>query len=106
MIGEFLRLTWNEVQDSEYRFKSNNAKHVIQLEGTEIGGPLGSLLLTYYNLHTGTPMIAVWRVEGEDVTGIEDVKGFRHVREFLKDADGKKSTETVYIEDYIGKALD
>ncbi len=106
MLKEFLRMTWGQVQDSEYQFKSNNAKHVIQLEGTEIGGPPGSLLLTYYNLHTGAPMIAVWRTEGEDVTGIEDADGFRFWREYLKDNNGDKYTETVYLEDYVGKALD
>lgn len=106
MLGEFLKMSWGEVQESDYFFKSHNAKHVVQIEGPELGGPSGSVLLTYYNLHTGTPMIAVWRTEGEDLTGIEGVAGFRHMREIHNDNDNGKWTETVYIEESIGTALD
>lgn len=106
MLKEFLKLSWDDVQDSNYLFKSHNAKHVVQIEGPELGGPLGSMLLTYYNLNTGLPMIAMWRTEGEDLMGIEDVEGFRFMRETHNGRDGEKWTETVYIEESIGTALD
>ena len=105
MLRDFLSMTWDDVQSSEYYFKSNNQKHVVQIEGSEIGERESALFLVYYNLYTGVPMVAVMRVDGDENTPVSSIEGFRHVKEVLPDEDGKKSIEVVYIEDSIDKAL-
>lgn len=104
-LKEFLSMPWDAALRSDYMFKSNVIKHVIQLEGTEIGGPEGSMLLVYYNLYTGTPMVAVWHVDGEVNEESEVIDGFRGVKEIHESGTENAYTETVYIEDSIGAAL-
>ena len=105
MLKEFAQYSWDEIQESEYVFKSNVQKHVIQIKGSELGDTKDSILLAYYNVYTGTPMILIYRVDGEDLGPVEDIVGFKAVKETSRGADGEKSTETVYIEDAMHMAL-
>lgn len=106
MLNEYAKMTWDDVQDSNYQFKCNNIKHVIQISGEELGGPTGSLLLTYYNLYTGLPMIMVWNVDGEDVGPIEDVEGYKANKNFNRTGGVIESTEITYISNEICEVLD
>lgn len=105
MLREFLSMTWDDVQKSDYYFKSNIQKHVVQIDGSEIGEAESALFLIYYNLYTGVPMVAVMRMDGGEDTPVKSIDGFRHVKEVLPNEDGKSSIEVVYIEDSIDKAL-
>lgn len=104
MLREFAKLSWDQIQDSEYVFKSNVQKHVVHMAGKELGDDKDSTVLTYYNFYTGMPMIIVYRIEGIYEGGVEDIEGFRAVKEFRKDDDGNY-TETTYIENVMHEAL-
>lgn len=105
MLNELLKNTWDQMMDSEYFYKSNIQKHVIQMDGSELGDERSSMILIYYNVYTQTPMICIYHVNGDVDFEPEKVNGFRAVKETGTDEDGNQYTEYVYLEDAMREAL-
>lgn len=106
MLSEFLKMSWNDVMNSDYLFKSNNVKHVIQIRGSELNGPSDVVLLVYYNMYTDFPMVAVSVRDGHYEDPIEEIPGFNIARNYIKDDEGKEETQVVYIAEEINELLD
>lgn len=104
MLSKLLELSWTQIMDSDYVFKSNNAKHVVQLDGDEVGIS-NAVVLIYYNLMTQEPMLCIIHEDGESKRVVESVNGFKATKEVLINEDGEKYTETVYIDNAMRQAL-
>lgn len=104
MLSEVLRLSWAQIMESDYLFKSNNARHVVQLDGDEVGIK-SAVVLIYYNLMTQEPMLCVVHEDIESHEAPEVIDGFRATREVINDEDGEPYTETVYIDNKMRQAL-
>lgn len=105
MLGKFLKLTWNDVIESEYVYKSNTFRHVIEIEGKEfLEKDSDCLVLVYYNVYTGKPMIALLHYGR---TGIEpeQVEGY-FIRKDEANEDGSFVTEFMYLAQEIKDALE
>lgn len=104
MLKDVLKLSWEELMDSELDFKSNNVKHVAQFDG-ECVGVSGGIVLIYYNLMTGTPMLCIVNKDGRDTMQEQDVPGFRATKEVSQNEDGEWYTEIVYLDNAMRQAL-
>lgn len=76
MYDKILSMLWDEIYNSDYEFKSNTEKHVIEIKGNQFESSDDSLFLIYYNVYTGEPMVIMQRydrmgVEIELPSGIE-----------------------------------
>lgn len=105
MLADFLKLTWDEVLRSDYEFKSNNPRRVIQIRGAELNCPSDAVLLVYYNVYTNTPMIVVSIRKGHHDEPMECIPGFRVTRDYIHDIEGNEETQVVYIENTLDDAI-
>ncbi len=107
MLKDFLKLTWNEVMDSDYYYKSNTAKHVIQIAGSEIGDDYIPVILIYYNYYTGRPMVVTLRCKPEHESLLPEIEGFNRTKETNDfDEDGENDLQVVYVENSTFNALE
>lgn len=105
MLAEFLKKTWTEVNASEYDFKSNTFKHVIEIDGSELREGDDSLILVYYNVYTNMPMIVLQHYHRK-IESSEKVLGYHSTVNEGVDENGEDFTEIVYIAEEIKTALD
>ena len=105
MLNEFLKKTWAEVVSSDYDFKSNTFKHVIEIDGNELKEGDDSLILVYYNVYTNLPMIILQHYHRKGVE-TEVVAGYHSTVNEGVDENGEDFTEIVYIAEEIKTALD
>lgn len=107
MFSEFLKLTWDEILDSNYQIKSNSFRHVIEISGSEfLKKDSDCLILVYYNVYTGKPMIALMHygrtgIEPEQVDGY-----FIRKDEGVDEGEGTPITEFMYLSQDIKDALE
>ena len=103
MLQEVLKMDWDTIQQSDYRYKSNIFKHVVQIKGSEFGEPSISIMLIYYNVYTGMPMLAVARMKQRGAE-LPDVEGYKKTRE-----DGNEEqmcyTDYTFVAEAIMEAL-
>lgn len=71
-----LNLSWNEMMNADYSYKSNTHHKVVEFEkGSEIQGYCDdSVILIYYNMYTSLPMILIEKVPSGIPLTKEDVK--------------------------------
>lgn len=68
MYDILLSKTWDDMMESEYMFKSNTEKHVIDIRGDEFVDGDKSLIVVFYNLLKGIPMVILQRYPYAGVT--------------------------------------
>lgn len=61
MYEKLLSMTWDQMMESDYCFKSNAARKIIQINGSEFDKNDDSIIIVYYNVYTGNPMILTQR---------------------------------------------
>lgn len=107
MYAKLLSMTWGEVMQSDYIFKSNTEKRVIQIFGKEFVKGDTSLILVYYNVYYNTPMLLIQRYDKVGLSlDLPKIKGFnKHCTEDV-DTDGTHYTEVVYISEDLQKSLE
>ena len=109
MYSKLLSMSWHDIMESDYIFKSNFEKHVIQIYAKEITEDNNddSIILVYYNIFTGNPIILLhhYNTSGA-VNEIPDVEGY--VKELTggKDENGEEFTEVLYIDKEINQLED
>ena len=103
MLQKILEMDWDTIQQSDYRYKSNIFKHVVQIKGDEFDEPGIAVMLIYYNVYTGSPMLAVARMKQRGAE-LPSVEGFRKTRE-----DGNEEqmcyTDYTFVAEDIMQAL-
>ena len=59
-----LSKSWDNMMRSEYLFKSNTMRRIIEITGEEMGSPYSkkSDIIIFYNIQTGNPMVMVERI--------------------------------------------
>ena len=50
MFKELLSMTWDEMMESDFVFKSNTEKHVIDIKGADVEDGNESLTVIFYHL--------------------------------------------------------
>ena len=67
--SELLSKTWDDIMDSDYSFKSNTMRRIIQIKGEEIQSPysVNSDIIIFYNISSGEPMVYVERIQVDDL---------------------------------------
>ena len=106
MYEQLLRMTWWDMMNSDYVFKSNIEKHVIQIFGSEFEDGDDSLILVYYNVYTNEPMLLIQRYNRK---GVEihppEVEGFNMTLVEDTETDGCDFTEVTYVLCSLQEAL-
>ena len=54
-------MTWDEMMESDFVFKSNTEKHVIDINGAELEDGNESLIVIFYHMWKGIPMVVLQR---------------------------------------------
>lgn len=56
-----LQMNWEQIMDSEYLFKCNSQKKVVEIKGVNMSDSLSkdSDIIIFYNLYTGVPYLLV-----------------------------------------------
>ena len=105
MLQEFLKKSWSEIMNSDYNFKSNTFRHVIEISGSEIIEGDDSHILVYYNTYTQMPMIVLQHYDRGAVAANE-IEGYcLRVDEGVVEG-GKEFTEIIYLSEDFKTALD
>lgn len=105
MLRTLLQSDWNTIMDSDYVFKSNIEKHVIQIFGKEFNKDDDSLILVYYNVYTNKPMMLLQRYNRKGVNvDAPEIDGYSLVVEEGEDSAGEY-TEVTYILRALQEAL-
>lgn len=103
MIADFVKMSWDELQDYDIKMKSNTTKHVVQINGSELKEEDDSIILAYYNLYSGELMVLIQHYDGIRDIEIEEVPGYYGSKEEI---DGVYPfTEIVYLQTEIKAAL-
>lgn len=106
MYDKLLSMTWDEMYNSEYSFKSNTEIHVIDIRGSELQNGDDSLILIYYNTFSGLPMVIFQRYVGSiDIDLPSTYKDFI-VYVDKCEYEGLEFTEVTFVREEIVKALD
>lgn len=65
---EFLNLDWKELSMSDYSYKRNTPRRIMELNAADLpdgqSAVLDSSILIFYNLYTNQPMVMVEKVMG------------------------------------------
>lgn len=91
-------MSWNEMQNSEYYFKSNTGKHVIEIPANEFNEGDDSIILMYYNVYNGEPMILLHHFDRCDIIPEHPVvPGFTVRYSEGVNRDGREYGEILYV---------
>ncbi len=106
MYRELLSMSWEQMLNSEYLFKSNATKKIVQINGSELNSSDDSVIVIYYNVYTGIPMILTQRYNHK-VDGINPplVDGYSMYHK-EEEEDGEVFTEVTYVLCSLQKALE
>jgi hypothetical protein len=106
MQNKLLKMNWDDIMNSDYVFKSNMEKHVVQIFGDELEAGDDSLILIYYNVYTNEPMLMLQRYNRKGAMLVpEEVDGYTMTREEDTDEDGSDYTEITYVLRSLQEAL-
>lgn len=103
MIKTLLTTSWGDIINKDILLKSNNEKHVIQVQSSEFDDEFDSTILVYYNVYNNMPMILVRLFEGAPDCEPEQVEGFTVTKSEVNEDD--KNLEHVYVLSDLKKAL-
>lgn len=97
-------MSWDDMMESDYIFKSHAVKHVVQINGKELGG-IDSTILIYYNVYNGMPMLLVQRFNKTVDIELPEIDGY--VSTYIRgdDIDEEEFTEITYILTAIKNAV-
>lgn len=106
MYEKILNMTWNDFMNSDFLFKSNTEKHVIQIDSKELSPDDDSFFLIYFNLYTGAPMVLLQRYNHKGVT-IDDSKYPNYIITKTEGDDDSEDgfTEIVFVLKSVSEAL-
>ena len=106
MYNELLSIDWNDMMMSDYIFKSNTEKHVIQVYGSEFNKNDKSLILVYYNVYTNKPMMLLQRYNDVGLNlKLPDIDGYSKTLVEGEDDEGV-FTEVTYVLKSLQEALE
>lgn len=107
MLSKFLSMSWSDIIDSDYSYKSNSFRHVIEINGSEfLEKDNDCFVLVYYNVYTGKPMIALLHYERLGIEP-EQVEGyFVRKDEGVDEVNNTSVTEIMYLSQTIKNALE
>ena len=106
MYELLLEMTWHDIMESDYIFKSNFEKHVIQISASELNNDKDddSVILIYYNVYTGKPIILLHHSNKKGVCmNVPSVAGYHEDRTEGVNDDGEDFTEVLYVDEEISK---
>ena len=102
MYDKLLSIMWEEIMNSDYIFISNSEKRVIQIKGSEVSDDTedDSIILVYYNMFTGKPLLLIQHYDGRGRASIlPSIEGYIKERTEGVNKDGEEYTEVVYIDE-------
>lgn len=97
MYKELLSRTWEDIMEADYIFKSNTGKHVIELPASSIGLSDDSIILIYYNVYTGEPMILMHHMHYDVDVKYPEIEGYTVSCVDGVEKDGSKYKEITYV---------
>ena len=109
MYEKLLSMTWADIMESDYIFKSNFEKRVIVISASEVSDDKDddSIILIYYNVYTGKPIVLLHHYNKKGMaTEIPDIEGYHEDRTEGVNEDGEDFTEVLYVEEDISKLED
>lgn len=98
MYNDLLKTSWDDMMYSEYEFKSNSEKRIVEMVGNQFDENDSSLIVIYYNMFTGYPMILIQRynhILGGDTA--PEVEGYTKTYNEVDDEELGSFTDIVYI---------
>lgn len=99
-------MTWDEFRNSDYVYKSNTEKHVIEIRGSEFDPSNDSLFVIYFNVFTGDIMVALQRTDSVPEFS-EDIKeNYIITTTEGAYANGDKYIDIVFVHKVLSKALE
>ncbi len=108
MYSKLLSTTWEQMNNSDYVFKSNAIKRIVQIDGSELTKGDDSVIVIYYNVYTGVPMVLTQRynhrVEGLNPPPIDGYSMYQ--KEEKDEEDGEICSEVTYVLCSLQKALE
>lgn len=105
MLKELLSMTWDDMMKSDFMFKSNTEKHVIDINGLELKSNDESLIVIFYHMWKGTPMVILQRYPYANATiNVDDYPDYNITIAGGEDESGPY-TEISFVLKAIVKAL-
>lgn len=104
MYEKLLSMSWSDMMESDYLFKSNSEKRVIQISADEVSEDKGddSIILVYYNVYTGKPIILLHHYSRKGMAkDVPYVVGYHEDRTEGVNDDGEDFTEVLYVDEEI-----
>lgn len=106
MYDKVLSMSWEEFRDSDYIYKSNTEKHVIEIRGSEFEPSDKSLFVIYFNVFTGQIMVALQRTTGVPEFSEYVKNNFIITTTEGIDVDESKYTDIVFVHKVLSEALE
>lgn len=104
MYELLLNMTWQDFMNSEYLFKSNTEKHVIEIKGNEFDENDESLFVLYFNVFTGEVMVAI-QMTNSEVNIPDCIKDKYIVTKTERGGDDDEFSEVVFVLKTLSEAL-
>lgn len=106
---DVLQLSWGQMMESDYLFKCNSQKKIVEIKGVNMGDTLSndSDIVIFYNLYTGNPYLLVEKtatsVDVPDVSSITVPSPFSVDVYCMEDED---AVEVICVHQDIRDAID
>lgn len=107
MYDSLLRMTWKDFMTSEFFYKSNTSKHVIEIAGSELdpNDDSDSIYVLYFNVFTEELIVAIHRTtKDKDVSDWVE-KNYVVTKKEGVDKDGIPYKEIVFVLKSLSEAL-
>ena len=106
MHDTILNMTWNDFMESDYSFKSNTEKRVIEVKGSDFDPSDNSLFVLYFNVFTGELMIALQHTDKKPIISDKVKEKFIITDTEDVETDEDKYFEVVFVQKALSKALE
>lgn len=106
MHDTILNMTWNDFMESDYSFKSNTEKRVIEVKGSDFDPSDNSLFVLYFNVFTGELMIALQHTDKKPIISGKVKEKFIITDTEDVETDEDKYFEVVFVQKALSKALE
>lgn len=106
---DVLKLDWEHMMDSDYLFKCNSQKKIIEIKGANMVDSLSkdSDIIIFYNLYTGIPYLLVEKTASRvELPSVESVSVPNPFNICIYDLEEEDAVEIVCVHKDIQDAID
>lgn len=98
-------MTWDDFMNSEYLFKSNTNKHIVEIKGSEFDENDDSTFVIYFNMFDGHIMVMLQHTTNK-VDIPDAIRDMYTIAETERsDENGSSYTEVVFVLSTLHEAL-